>query len=199
MNIEFMDSPTFSLVILPLLIFLARILDVSIGTMRIILIGKGYRIYAALLGFVEVFIWILAIGQIMQNLTNILNYFAYALGFSAGTYIGMVIEQKISIGKVVLRIVTRREATELLEHLIIEDYHITTADAEGRFGDVKIIFMVLPRKMLKKVIGIINRFNPRAFYTIEDVRFVNEYPHPKHINPFFKKVGGIFRWFNVRK
>jgi uncharacterized protein YebE (UPF0316 family) len=186
-------------VIMPLFIFCARIIDVSLGTIRIILVSKGIRGLAAVLGFIEVLIWIIAIGQIMQNLTNFMNYLGYASGFATGTYVGVFIENKLSIGKVVIRIITKRDSTDLLEYLLINDYHLTTMDAEGRFGNVKIIFLVLKRKEVPQLISIINRFNPNAFYTIEDVRFVNETSSIPKNNPFFLKLNNLRKAFTLRK
>lgn len=186
-------------VIMPLFIFCARIIDVSLGTIRIILVSKGIRGVAAILGFFEVLIWIIAIGQIMQNLTNFLNYLGYAAGFATGTYVGVLIENKLSIGKVVIRIITRKDATELLEYLIIHDYHLTTMNAEGRLGDVKIIFLVLQRKEVPQLIKLINKYNPNAFYTIEDVRFVNESSNIPKNNPFFLKLNNLRKVFTLRK
>ena len=185
--------------IVPILIFFARIIDVSIGTIRIILVGKGYRAISAILGFVEVLIWVIAIGQIMQNLDSWIHYIAYASGFAAGTYIGIVIEQKLSIGKVVLRIITRRDATELLNVLCEKEYSLTSFDAMGRFEEVKIIYMVIRRRQIKELITLINKHNPKAFYTIEDVRFVNETfaTNPTHPG-FLKRISGR-RKLGVRK
>ncbi|MFH1051840.1 MAG: DUF2179 domain-containing protein [bacterium] len=193
------DPTIVNWLIMPLFIFFARIIDVSLGTIRIILVSKGIRGLAALLGFIEVFIWIIAIGQIMQNLNNFLNYFGYAAGFASGTYIGIFIENKLSIGKVLIRIITRKDATDLLEYLIIHDYHLTSMDAEGRFGDVKIIFLVLQRKDVHNLIRLINRYNPRAFYTIEDVRYVNDTIFIPKNNPFFLKLSNLRKIFTLRK
>ena len=170
----FMDSQLFSLVLLPLLIFLARVTDVTIGTIRIIFISRGFRIFSALAGFFEILIWLFALGQIMNNLTSIVNYIAYAGGFSAGIFVGMTIESRIALGYQVIRVITQREATELEEHLRQADHIVTAVDAEGGRGPVKILFTVVRRKHLPKVIEEIKRFNPRAFYTVEDLRFVSD-------------------------
>ena len=85
-------------VVLPLLIFVARIMDVSIGTSRVIFVSRGYRVLAAVAGFWEVLIWLLAIGQIMQNLDNPMCYLAYAGGFAMGNYIGITLTNKMSWG-----------------------------------------------------------------------------------------------------
>jgi hypothetical protein len=91
-------------VILPLIVFLARFVDVTLGTMRIIFLSRGRKFLAPALGFVEVFIWITVVSQIVggaQN--NLLAYFAYAAGFAVGNYVGMVIEEKLAIGTLVIR------------------------------------------------------------------------------------------------
>lgn len=182
------QTPFFHWVIIPLLIVMARILDVSLGTIRIIMLGKGYRLVAALLGFVEVLIWIMVIGQILQNLDNMLYYIAYAAGFASGTYIGMVIENRLSIGKVVVRVITKLDAHGLLDYLLEKEYNMTVVDAEGRFGRVKIIFMVMERRDVDLLVENINKYNPNAFYTIEDVRFVNKlYPIESTGHSFSKR------------
>ena len=95
----------YTYLLLPLLIFCARIIDVSIGTLRIIFVSKGKRNIAPLLGFFEVLVWILAISEIMQNLNNWVCYVAYAAGFAAGNYVGMIIEEKLAIGILIIRII----------------------------------------------------------------------------------------------
>jgi uncharacterized protein YebE (UPF0316 family) len=166
-------------VVIPGLIFLARICDCSIGTMRIIFIGRGHRFIAPFLGFFEVLIWLLAIRQIMLNLTNPFYYFAYACGFAMGTFVGMYIEERLAMGTILIRIVTSGEASGLIEYLKGEDYGVTSVNAQGARGDVNLIYTIIKRSDLDHVIEIIDRFNPRAFYTIEDVRFVRQGVFPE--------------------
>jgi uncharacterized protein YebE (UPF0316 family) len=173
-DLPLLHSEFFSLVIIPLLIFLSRIVDVTFGTLRIIFVSRGMSYLAAGVGFFEVLIWILAIGQVMQNLTNWVTYVAYALGFSTGNFVGVSLEKRIAIGNLIIRIITRREADELVGFLRRAGYGVTSVDAQGETGPVKLIFTIVRRKRLPEVIGIIKRFNPNAFYTVEDVRFVNE-------------------------
>jgi uncharacterized protein YebE (UPF0316 family) len=169
-----MNSQTFFQIIIPLLIFFARILDVSLGTIRIIYVSRGIRILAPLLGFVEVFIWLLALSQIMKNLTNIANYFAYAAGFAAGNFIGISLEKKISMGKFLVRVITRDEGSSLASMLSEQGFGITSVKAQGSTGPVKLIFTVIKRKDIARVLDIIKQDGPQAFYTIEDVRYVTE-------------------------
>lgn len=173
-DLSLFQSEFFSLIIIPALIFIARIVDVTFGTLRIIFVSRGMRNLAAIVGFFEVLVWILAIGQVMQNLTSWVTYVAYALGFSAGNYVGVSLETRIAIGNLIIRIITRREADELVSFLWNSGYGVTSIDAQGEKGPVKVIFTIVKRKKLPEVINIIKRFNPNAFYTIEDVRFVNE-------------------------
>ncbi|MDY0342073.1 MAG: DUF2179 domain-containing protein [Lentimicrobium sp.] len=167
-------SPMFTWVILPILIFLARISDQTIGTLRLIFLSKGQKFIAPFLGFFEVIIWLLTVGQIMQHLDNVLAYIAYGGGFATGNYIGMVIEEKLSIGTVIIRIVPRNNTSELIAYLRERNYGVTSVHAQGSRGEVDIVFTIVKRKSIDEVVGIINQFNPNAFYTIEDVRSINE-------------------------
>jgi len=171
---ELVQAPWFSLLLLPLLIFLARIVDVSIGTLRIIFVSKGFKGLAAVLGFFESLIWVLAISQVFQNLNNWVTYVGFAGGFAAGNYVGILIEERLAMGNQIIRVITRRDAEALDGYLREAGYAVTSMDAEGIEGQVKILFMVCKRRELAKVLGIVTCYNPNAFYTIEDVRFVRE-------------------------
>lgn len=174
MDNAFIDSNLFSWVLLPLLIFFARICDVSIGTLRLIFLAKGYRIIAPVLGFFEVIIWILAVSQIMKHLDNVMSYIAYGTGFAAGNYIGMYLEEKLSLGKVIIRVIQKSDNLDLINELRLQNFGVTVVDAEGSMGKVKIIFSIIKRDNVKDFVMVLNQFNPHAFYSIEDVRSVNE-------------------------
>lgn len=171
---EFMDTDIFSWVVLPILIFLSRIIDVSIGTIRIIFVSRGKRNLAPLLGFFEVLVWIMAISQIMKHLDNIACYFAYAAGFATGTYVGMIIEEKLAIGMLVVRVILVKDECSLRERLRNAGFGVTVVDARGANGDVKIVYSIIKRKELEEVLGIITMCNSKAFYSVEDARTVNQ-------------------------
>ena len=133
----------FAYVILPIMIFCARICDVTMGTIRVIFISKGIRYLAPVIGFFEVIIWLLAIGQVMNNLTNIVSYIAYGAGFATGTFIGMYIEEKISLGLTSVRIITKEDPMELMQYLRSHNYGVTSVDGEGGTGRVKMIFTII--------------------------------------------------------
>lgn len=177
-----MQSPLFMYLIVPFLICLSRIIDVSLGTLRIILVSKGAKKLAPVLGFFEVLIWLIAIGQVMQNLTNVYNYFAYALGFALGNYIGIIIEHKIALGMVVLRVITRHEATDLVNFFKKSNHSITILEANDGYEPVSVIFTIIKRSNLPVIIHNIKKYNPGAFYSVEDVRFVSNATFPTTSN-----------------
>jgi uncharacterized protein YebE (UPF0316 family) len=174
METSFFDSNLFSYGILPFLIFLARICDVSLGTMRIIFVSKGRKSIAPLLGFFEVFIWIVAISKIMQNLDNYINYFAYAAGFATGNFIGMIIEERLALGIQMIRVFTHLSGPDLIHNLHDNGFGATSIEAHGAKEKIHIIYSIVQRNELEEVLNIIKEFNPKAFYTIEDVKAVNE-------------------------
>ena len=168
------DSDFFTWIILPFLIFLSRIADQSIGSMRLIFLAKGFKFIAPMLGFFEVIIWLIAVSQIMKHLDNVLCYIAYGAGFAMGNFIGMTLEERISIGTVLVRIIPNLNTEELIEALRTHNFGLTTIDANGSRGEVKIFISIINRKDLKEYISVINKINPNAFYTIEDVKTINQ-------------------------
>jgi len=195
MDSSFFDSNLFSYLILPLMIFCARICDVSIGTMRIIFVSKGKRNIAPLLGFFEVLIWIIVVSRVMQNLDNYLTYVAYAAGFATGNYVGMIIEERLAVGVQLIRVITHHQGSELVRQLSEGGFGATMVDAHGAREKVALIYTIVPRNDLDKVLGIINSFNPRAFYSIEDIKSTSEgiFP-PKRPNTGFPFINIIRRW-----
>ncbi|MCC5929219.1 MAG: DUF2179 domain-containing protein [Cyclobacteriaceae bacterium] len=191
---SYLDSHLLDYLLIPFLIFLARVTDVTIGTIRIILVARGKKNIAPVLGFVEVFIWILVISRIMQNLDNYVNYIAYAGGFAIGNYVGMLIEDKIAMGVLIVRLITQRPADILIQELVKMGCGVTSIDAHGAREDVHVIYSVINRSELKQVLTIIKQYDPLAFYSIEDVRYVNEGVFSiKH--PFLSRTsdGSFFR------
>jgi uncharacterized protein YebE (UPF0316 family) len=160
--------------LLPLGIVLARICDVSIGTLRIILVSRGMKVIAPLLGFFEVLIWLIAISQIIQNLSNWINYVAYAAGFALGNYIGMLIEERLAMGMVAIRIITQNDADDLIAEIQKRHIGTTSLAAKGMRGHVRLIFSIIKRKDQDIILNLIRKFNPAAFVSISDVRSVKE-------------------------
>jgi uncharacterized protein YebE (UPF0316 family) len=164
------SDEVFSFILLPFLIFLARICDVSINTIRIIYMLGGRRRTATLLGFFEAFIWLMAIRQIFQHLDNWVCYIAYPAGFASGVFVGMIIEERIAYGKVIVRIITRKDVAELLSYLTTQNFRYTKVNADGPNGHENLVFTVLQRERLDDLLNKLKEIIPSAFYTVERVK-----------------------------
>ena len=169
-----MDTWYFNYLILPFLIFLARIVDVSMDTIRLIFIARGFKKFAPFIGFFQVLVWIITITRIMANLENWICYVAYAAGFATGNYVGMYLEEKLAIGHEMIRVITRRDASALITDLREKGYGVTSVRAEGIEGEVAVIYIIARRSMIKEVLDLINLHNPRALYTVESIKYVNK-------------------------
>jgi uncharacterized protein YebE (UPF0316 family) len=177
-------------VVFPLLIFCARIGDVGLGTLRSVLAAKGKRKIVPFIGFFEVLIWLAAISQIMANLNNIMCYIAWAGGFSMGTYVGLLIEEKLALGLQIMRIITNQNFDELTDALAEAHYGYTIFDGHGARGPIKMIFTVVKRKEVKKVEELIRAHTPTAFISIEDVKNASQASYAPGSNKldFFRTI-----------
>lgn len=196
---QWLENWWFAYLVLPLLIFLARVIDVSLGTIRILFIARGIQTLAAILGFFEVFIWLVVISGIMKNLSSPFYFVFYAAGFAMGNYVGITIERHLYVGKVALRIITRENADALLEYFRDKGLGITSVDAMGAQGPVKILYSIIQRRDLKIAVEEVKRFNPKAFYSIEDVKTVSEGTFPLSIKRRSAKREQPSRFFPLRK
>lgn len=156
--------------LLPIIIFVGRICDVTLGTLRIIFVSKGEKKKAPIVGFFEVFIWVIVISQIFSNANDIIAYLAYAGGYATGNFVGILVENKIAFGFQLFRIYTKKSGTELTQLLNKNNIGSTYIKGEGAISEVAVIEAVVSRKIEKQVIDIINNFDSEAFYLVEDVR-----------------------------
>lgn len=170
---EFIQSDFFKYFGIPALICLARVIDVTIGTIRIIFVSKGKKLMAPVLGFFEILVWLIAITQVMTHLDGWQNYVAYALGFAFGNLFGILLEEKLALGQVVVRIIPKIKAIKLTTILRNSGYNVSMINANGNDGDINILFVVIKRSEIDKIIPLIKENNPWAFYTIEDLRYAN--------------------------
>ncbi len=164
------DSPIIAYVLIPLLIFCARICDVTLGTLRIIFVSKGLKKVAPFVGFFEIFIWIVVISQIMQHANNIFCYIAYAAGFATGNFVGMLLEERLALGVYIVRVITPKDGEILVGMLNAKGYGATLIAGKGKVGAVNLIYSIVNRKTIERVEEIIAEFDPNVFYVIEDVR-----------------------------
>jgi uncharacterized protein YebE (UPF0316 family) len=155
---------------LPLFILAAETCVVTISTLRMIFLGRGMKYVAAVLGFFEVSLWLLAIGEVMKNLSDPLCSLAFACGFTVGNFLGVLIEQKLALGTVLVRAITTRGGAELVERVRAADFGVTCIDAQGANGPVQIVLTIVPRKELESVLTLVKEFDPRVFYTVDGLQ-----------------------------
>ena len=166
------DLQVYQHIILPLIIFFARICDVSLGTMRIVFVSKGKKHIAPILGFFELFIWIVVINEVFKSADSIVCYFAYAGGYAAGNFIGLNIEERLAIGSQLIKVFSTKDVATLQQCLNEAGFGVTVVEGDGSTGKVKILYTVINRKAFDQVEKILKEFDPLIFYVIEDVRLV---------------------------
>jgi uncharacterized protein YebE (UPF0316 family) len=156
----------------PLLIFTLRICDVSIATFRLISAVRGRKLLATALGFVEILIWIVAVGTVVRNLDSVWLVVSYAAGFAAGTYVGMTIEEKLALGLADVRIMSRETGVEIAESLRDLGFGVTEMLGQGKEGRVEILMTVVPRRALRRVLDEVSHWDDGAFVTVEEPRSI---------------------------
>jgi uncharacterized protein YebE (UPF0316 family) len=162
------------------LIFLARVVNIAMATVRMLLSMRGQRVLSAIIGFFETMIFVLAIGQVLQNMGNIWNLLAYCGGFAVGTLVGMEIEERLALGYVIVHAVSRYNGDEITQTLRQAGYGVTESVGRGMAGKVRIIKAVVKRKDVPTVTDLINLADDRAFITVEDAnRVYRGYIQPK--------------------
>lgn len=166
------------LFVVPLLLFFSQVIIQGSGTLRIIYLSKGKKALGALLGFVEVLVWILAVSQIMENYNSPLYYVVYALGFSAGTYLGGILEEKIALGVLLIKVITKKKASALIKILREKNIRLTNVEAIGENGPVNVLYIIIKRKSSQPIVNLIKKYHAKSFFTVEDVRHVNEGDFP---------------------
>ena len=159
-----------------LLIILARICDVSMGTLRVAFIARGRKYFAACCGFVEVFIWICVVSRVLTGEQHLATYVAYALGFTCGTLVGMFIEEHLAVGWSLVRVISHRPVGDLMQQLSAAGFGVTQQDAQGARGPVQVLVTLMPRKRVAEFQAILKTYDSGAFYTIEDVRHARDIP-----------------------
>jgi uncharacterized protein YebE (UPF0316 family) len=183
------DHPDlYNWLILPLLIFLSRIGDVSLSTLRNIFLHKGFKKMVPIIGFFEVLLWIIVVSQVMKNLNNWLCYFAWAGGFALGTVVGMAIEEKLALGLKVVRVFVTDNGTELITALRDRRQGVTIIDGHGALGPVKMIYTVVNRKLVPEIESLIIKYYPNTFYSVEDIKEVHKGTFTPNSRSVFKQL-----------
>ncbi|WPP51438.1 DUF2179 domain-containing protein [Catalinimonas niigatensis] len=186
----------FDFVFLPLMIFLARVSDVTLATVKLMFVVNNARKFAAILGFFEALITILALSRIMQDASNMAAYVMYAAGFAAGTYIGMRIEEKLAYGSVVIRIISKKIPDTLLQYLADNQHRYSMVDANDQSGNTQILFTVCKRSRVGPFLKNLESTAPEALYTIEGLKQVSNdlLPEQQKKAPSLSLVRVISAW-----
>ena len=152
-----------------LLIFFLRVVDVSLGTLRVNLMVRGFRYFAAGVGFFECIIWLLAAARVLDQISDVFQVVAFAGGFATGTLVGIWLNELLALGKTLMRVIAPRDGVKLARQLRESGCIVTTVDGEGRDGDVLMAFTVIPKKRVTEILELVRRVTPDAFVTFEDV------------------------------
>ena len=160
---------------MPILILIARIFETSLETVRTIYINRGHANLAGWIGITKTGIWLLSTGIVITNLGDYWNLFAYLAGYGLGTLLGMQIESLISLGYVIVRLITPSDPQPLITELSTLGYGMTRIEGSGGFSNpVAIIFMIVPRAELGRLLEVLSTRHPDILYTVEDVRNIKE-------------------------
>jgi uncharacterized protein YebE (UPF0316 family) len=169
--------------LLAVAIFLARVVDVSIGTVRTILIFRGYRLAGAVLGFFEILIWVSAVAQVITRLEEWYLVVAYASGYAVGNYVGSWIESRLALGSEIVRAISRNADVNLKQRLHLAGYGVIDLAGHASDGDpVEVLLMVEPRRRVRKLLRLIHETDPESVCTVSDVRIPRrEIPSPGRV------------------
>ncbi|MDD3857335.1 MAG: DUF5698 domain-containing protein [Methanoculleus sp.] len=165
--------------LIPLLVFGARVIDVSLETLRIILLARGGRLIVPAIAFVEILFWIVSLGLVVNEFTNPVYLISYGAGFAAGNYAGILLEERLAMGICVLRVITSEEDRALIDAIRAAGYGVTVVAAEGLHGPCTIFYSVVRRCDLLPIARVVEEMNPCAFCTVEDVRSTTRGTFPR--------------------
>lgn len=159
--------------LLYIIIFFAKIIEVSISTIRLVFINKGERVKGAVLGFIEIIIWLVVVSSVLNNINeDPIKAFIYAAAFSLGNYLGVTIESKIAVGLASIQVVVNQKSGELLADTLREQgYGVTIIEGKGKNESVKnLLFIQLKRKKIPEAVKLIKQHNPEAYITVNDIK-----------------------------
>jgi uncharacterized protein YebE (UPF0316 family) len=170
----FIETAEVTVFLLPVVIFLAEMCVVTLNTLRTIFVARGNKVLAPLLGFFEVLIWLFAITKVMQNLDKATCAIAFALGFTLGNFLGLLIEKKLALGMAIVRIITNRPPHALIDQLRAAQFGVTSVEGRGATGPVQVVMTVVKRRQLEEVFDLIEAHHQGAFYAVDELQSASE-------------------------
>ena len=154
---------------LALMIFLARVVDVSLGTLRHALVVRGKRALTFIIAFVESIIWVFAVSRVINDLSDPLMAIAFAFGFAAGTFVGITLESILKIGDQVVKVFTQK-GSAVAQLLREQGFRVTEFQGNGRDGTIYLLFVQVPRKSVKQVMKLTRSIHPTCYLVVEDIK-----------------------------
>jgi uncharacterized protein YebE (UPF0316 family) len=154
---------------------------------------------APLLGFLEVLLWLIIMKLIFENINNYLYYIAYAAGFGAGNFVGMLLEEKLAVGLVQVRVIPQKDSSKLLEYLKNGGYRFTYVKGQGTEGPVDVVYSIIKRKSVNDFLAIVREFNPKAFFTIEEIKYVSDTTNDGYFDQDVFNLKRMYRHFTKKK
>jgi uncharacterized protein YebE (UPF0316 family) len=187
----------------PIVIFMLRIVDVSMSTVRIVLAVRGRKYVVPLIGFFEVLVWVFAVGNAIRFLDSPLHLLGYAGGFASGSFVGLLIEERLAIGYATIRVVSRHAGVEMSDALRALGFGVTEFAGQGRDGPVEVAYTVCQRRDIPRVVAEVERWDTQAFITVEeprDIRWGWMHSTPRQMsiglggmNDFMRRMTGRLR------
>lgn len=153
-----------------LIIFLLRVIDMSLDTMRMLFVVRGKKPIAWVLGFLQSLVFVIAISTVLANLNNIMNIIGYAAGFATGNVLGMIIEERLAIGHIAMRVISAKKGKVIVEVLRKAGFAVTEIQARGKDGKVALLNSSIKRRDVSRFENLVTKTEPGAFITAEDVR-----------------------------
>lgn len=159
-------------ILLALLIFIARVFDVTLGTLRHAMIVRSKRAITFFIAFFESLIWVFAVSKVLTNLTDPITAFAYALGFASGTFVGITLESFFKIGEQVVKVFSVK-GREVAAKLRGDGFRVTEFSGQGRDSEVILLFVQVRRREAKKVLKTARGIDKQCFLVVEDIKYVD--------------------------
>ncbi|MCU0496148.1 MAG: DUF5698 domain-containing protein [Anaerolineae bacterium] len=163
---------TLEFVLGALLIFALRVMNYAISTIRTVAIARQRRLISASLAFLEAFLFVVVIANIVQDLSNLLYLLAYCLGASVGSYVGMLLEERFITSYVTVNIIANQNGHEIAVALREQGYGVTETIGEGRSGSVVMLRSTVVNRDARDVIDTVHRIDPTAFVALEEARSI---------------------------
>lgn len=146
-----------------LFIFFARVIDVSLGTIRMILVIRGDKLPAAIIGFFEILVYTIALGMVVGALDDPIKLVTFCAGFSLGILVGSMIEERLALGFRGIQVIIDRDQCYIVDELREEGFPVTCWEATGKAGPKTVLTMVVKRNMASAVVDKIYTKDPTAF------------------------------------